>query len=88
MNRLGMDVEAVRALAAQLGEARQEIAQLGDELTAQLEGVDWTGPDATGFRSSWQGELKPLIDELALAVGRLGEDAAAQAAQQASTSSQ
>jgi uncharacterized protein YukE len=86
MDTKGMDVAAVIALANELKDAGDEIRTLGSALTSQLEGTFWEGDDATAFRSGWDGELIPLLHQIAASVTGLGVEAESQAAQQAATS--
>lgn len=50
---VGMEVAAVRQLAAQFGARADEIDQLCNQLTSQLANTQWVGSDATRFRSDW-----------------------------------
>lgn len=83
----GMAVDEVRQMARALDAAADEITQVQAQLTAGLESVDWTGPDATRFRSQWQSETVPKLQELARAVKELGETADRNAAEQDAASS-
>ena len=50
---LGMIVEEVEQLAAQMEQRVQEIENLRNVLTQQLEGAHWVGPDREQFHSDW-----------------------------------
>lgn len=82
----GMDVAAVTALASELNVAGEEIRSMGTSLTSHLEGTFWEGDDATAFRSNWDGELMPLLQQIATSVSELGTEAERQAAGQSATS--
>lgn len=83
----GMAVEEVRRMAQMLADASEEITRIKDELTAGLAEVDWTGPDADRFRSQWEGEMVPALQEISQSVGELGTTAESNAAQQDAASS-
>ena len=53
MSYLGLDPAAVRQLAHQLNNAASEIQTLSGQLTAQLQGAPWTGPDRENFVNEW-----------------------------------
>ncbi|MGP5268359.1 WXG100 family type VII secretion target [Brachybacterium alimentarium] len=84
----GMNVEEVRRMSARLREAAAEITGIEHELTAGLEAVDWTGPDADRFRSQWAGQMVPAMQRIMTSVQELGDSADRNAAEQdaASTS--
>jgi uncharacterized protein YukE len=52
---LGMDVQEVHNLANQLNNSASEIQSIINTITGQLNGVQWTGTDATRFRGDWTG---------------------------------
>lgn len=79
---LGMNVEEVRRMAAQLREAAEEIARIEQELTSGLEEVFWSGPDADRFRGQWTGEMVPALQQIKTAVAELGDSAEHEAGQQ------
>lgn len=64
----GMDTEAVREQAARCAAAAAHVDLLRATLTAVIEGADWTGPDAIGFRSAWAdgpgADLARMAEEL------------------------
>lgn len=82
----GMAVEEVRRMAQMLSDAAEEITRIKEELTAGLEEVDWTGPDADRFRSQWEGEMVPALQDISQSVGELGTKADANASQQETAS--
>jgi uncharacterized protein YukE len=49
----GMDISAVRTLASQLSAKADEIETIASTLTGQLDGTQWMGADADGFRNDW-----------------------------------
>jgi uncharacterized protein YukE len=76
----GMDVGAVRQLAAQMGQRADEIDQLSAALTAALDGAAWLGPDAEQFRGDWSGQYVAQLKAVAQALR--------EAAQRANTNAQ
>ncbi|MGP9693940.1 WXG100 family type VII secretion target [Brachybacterium sp. AOP25-B2-12] len=82
----GMDVEEVRRLAKDLDSAAEEILRIEKELTSGLDGVDWTGPDADRFRSQWESETVPALQQISEAITGLSTTADANASEQQSTS--
>lgn len=50
---LGMDVAAIRQLASQLSNAATDISNHANQINNSLSGAQWTGTDATNFRSDW-----------------------------------
>lgn len=84
---LGMNIEEVRRMSAQLRDAAEEITRIEQELTSGLADVDWTGPDADRFRSQWQGEMVPALQQIMTSVNELGESAERNAAGQENVSS-
>jgi hypothetical protein len=82
-----MDVEETRAMARQVEDAAGDVEQVAQELTAALEQVDWTGPDADRFRAMWHAELLPSLGQARDAIRDLDSRARADAAAQEATSS-
>lgn len=50
---VGMDIEAVRQLATQMNNKATVIDNLASTLNNMLNNTEWTGSDATNFRSNW-----------------------------------
>ena len=78
----GLDVEQVRQLSSQLSQRASDIEGVLSTLTTTLNSTDWTGPDATGFRSDWSGQhstaLKQVISALREASQKANQNAQAQ----------
>jgi uncharacterized protein YukE len=64
----GMDIDAVRNLAAQLDSKAGEIDQIANVLTSTLNGAHWEGPDATRYRGDWTGTHHPQLTAVANAL--------------------
>lgn len=79
---LGMNVEEVRRMSAQLREAAEEIGRIEQDLTTGLADVDWTGPDAERFRGQWSGEMVPALHQVKNAVLELSDSAERDAEEQ------
>ena len=82
----GMDIQAVRTLASQLNSKAEQIEGLATALNAQLQGTQWLGADATGFRSEWDTRHRPQLTAVAGALREAATRASANALQQEQTS--
>lgn len=82
----GMDIGEVRALAAQLTRASDEINQLATTLTSRLEGTPWVGPDRERFVSEWHGQYKSSLLQISQALQGASQAATQNAQQQESAS--
>jgi len=51
---LGMNVDEVQTLAAQMHNASSEITNLMSQVTSALQSAQWVGPDHDRFVSDWQ----------------------------------
>ena len=78
-NFTGMDIPAVRQLSSQMTQSASQIRQLMSQLTSQLGGTQWVGPDRTRFESEWSGTYVQQLNQVATAL----EDAANRATQNA-----
>ena len=83
----GMDIEAVRQLAAQMNQRADEIRQLMATLSNSLTGTAWSGPDREQFVSDWQGQYVQQLTNVAQALNDAAQRATvnAQAQEQASS---
>jgi uncharacterized protein YukE len=84
MSLKGMDTDAVRQLAAHMNNAKDQILHLQQQLTHQLQAVNWIGPDREQFVSDWQGQHIPALQNVIQAI----EQAAQRATQNASEQDQ
>jgi uncharacterized protein YukE len=57
---IGMDVEAIRSLSAQLHQASNEVTTTANNLNNALQNANWVGNDATSFRNDWQSHYQNL----------------------------
>lgn len=85
-NFFGMDINAVRQLANQLGQKAQEIETLSAQLTTVLDNTEWMGPDATTFRNDWQSQHLTNLRNVANALKEAQNRANANAQEQEQTS--
>lgn len=83
----GMDVEAVRLLAGQLGAKADEIDQIASTLTTQLGNVQWLGTDADTFRGDWQSSYRTQLQTVSSALRDASTRATNNAVQQEQASS-
>jgi WXG100 family type VII secretion target len=71
--------EDLRLLGTNFTGEGDAVASLMSRLDSQLRGVDWAGDSATRFRTQWEDEFRPVLvnlaDALGLAAGRLNERA-------------
>lgn len=79
---VGMEIEAVRQLATMFGSKADEIDQLANQLTSQLGGTQWVGPDASRFRDDWQSSHVPSLKSVSNALRQAQQAATSNANQQ------
>lgn len=76
---IGLDPEAVRAMASQLTARAQEIRDIGSRVNVTLENTLWTGPDRekviAQWRETWLVQLLNIADGLTDAARRATHDA-------------
>lgn len=84
----GQDVTQVRALAKQLSAKATEIQNIMQQLTSQLQNVQWSGPDAEKFRGDWQGQHMAQLKQVVNALNEASQRANRNAQQQETTSQQ
>ena len=82
----GMDIAAVRQLAAEMQKAADEIRQIGTRVTGKLQGTPWLGPDRQKFEGDWQGRQVQQLNQVALALGDAAKAATQNASDQEATS--
>ncbi|MCS7484130.1 hypothetical protein ACFFQW_28995 [Umezawaea endophytica] len=82
----GMDVDAIRALATQLGAKADEIDTIASTLSAQIDSANWAGPDADIFRGDWAASYRTQLTAVASALRDAATRANNNATQQAETS--
>jgi len=87
MALLGMDVDAVRSFANQLMLKAEELEAIVNSLTSQLDGVQWLGTDANGFRADWVASHRPQLVTISGALREAATVANHNATQQEQTSS-
>ena len=88
MSTWGMDVGQIRQLAQLMSSKADEIQQIMQQLSSQLEAAPWTGPDRNQFLGEWQGthcaQLTAVINGLHTASTKATTNASQQ--EQASSS--
>jgi uncharacterized protein YukE len=82
----GMDVDAIRVLAGQLGLKADEIDTIATTLSTQIDGANWSGPDADSFRSDWAATHRAQLTAVAGALRDASTRATNNANQQAEVS--
>ncbi len=67
-NVTGMDIAQVRDLARRMQTEADQIDQLVQRVSGQLEQVEWVGPDRDAFLQEWHaghaGRLRKVVDGL------------------------
>ena len=86
MAQLGLDPEAVRALARKLEQDAGTIEQIRSALGGQLQNVVWTGRDSEQFREQWSNTHAPALTRVIEALREAGAKANSNAAAQEQTS--
>jgi uncharacterized protein YukE len=82
----GLDVEQVRGLSKQLTTQSQQVQTILTTLTSALQNVQWTGPDAEGFRNEWNTTHTAALKQVITALEDASQKAAKNAADQEATS--
>jgi uncharacterized protein YukE len=65
---IGMDIQAVRALANQLHTDADEIDRIANTLTTQLGNAHWVGSDANNFRDNWNSSYRAQLNTVSTAL--------------------
>lgn len=63
-NFTGMDIAAVRTLSKQMKSGADEIRQITQQLTAQLNSTPWVGPDREQFHGDWTGQYTASLNKV------------------------
>ncbi|MDO8307944.1 MAG: hypothetical protein Q7V58_06255 [Actinomycetota bacterium] len=82
----GMDIAAVRQLAAQLRTSAADIDTMTATLTSMLSSTPWLGADRTNFDNDWSGTYTPQLKAISQALVDFAGVADAHANMQESTS--
>ena len=82
----GLDVEQVRGLSKQLNTQSQQVQQILTTLTSALQNVQWTGPDAEGFRNEWSTTHTAALKQVIAALEDASQKASKNASDQEATS--
>lgn len=83
---VGMIIEEVEQLAAQMEQKAQEIETIVSVLTSAFNSTSWVGPDKDMFGSDWQSTHVPLLHNTATALHEASQRAQANAQQQIAAS--
>lgn len=79
---VGMIVDEVQHLEAQMRQRADEIRQLVGALTGQLESTHWVGPDREQFHGDWTGMHVPALHNVIQGLEDAANRARANAQQQ------
>ena len=83
---LGMDTEAVKALANQMSQSAEQIQQLCQQMTNMLNNTDWRGPDHDQFVNNWQSQHVAQLNNVVTGLNDAAQRATQNANEQESTS--
>src|SRR5699024_858481 len=79
----GMNPEEGREVATGITEAGQQILEANDQVTAQVNGVNWVGPDYDAYQQDWNSfvssQVSSLVDAFQAKIGRAHQHAGQQA---------
>lgn len=82
----GMNVEQVRQLGNLMKQKSNEITQMINQINSQLNGTNWEGPDAQGFKNSQWPDHRAKLQQVAQALDGFGQSAVQNASEQEGTS--
>lgn len=82
----GMDPDQGRQVASQIEKAGHEIEQLFTQLTSQVKGVQWEGPDFHHFTAEWDQFINSRVHHVQEEFAKKATDLKHQAEEQDSTS--
>jgi uncharacterized protein YukE len=85
--KLGLDPEALSALQRQFKADSDAIKSLTAKLDGLLKAAWWEGPDATRFRSDWDGVHKSQLARISAELDTAAKTVATNVAQQQQASS-
>lgn len=78
----GADIEGLEALASRFQAHKDTVVGLVQQVTGELDGVVWTGPDADALRPEWNDRLLKLVGVVDDTFSTIALEAAQQAAEQ------
>jgi uncharacterized protein YukE len=78
----GMDIAAVRQLSQQMKSKAEEIRNLMNQLTGQLQNTQWVGPDRDRFANDWQSQHVAALNRVAQGLDDASQAASNNATQQ------
>ena len=82
MSIYGADIEGLEALASRFEAHKDTVISLVQQVTGEVDGVVWTGPDAEALRPEWSDRLLRLVGIVDDTFGTIALEAAQQAAEQ------
>ncbi|KAA9111511.1 DUF4474 domain-containing protein [Microbacterium rhizomatis] len=86
MSFAGMDIEATRSLGSTFAKAADALAAAETQLSGELARSPWQGPDASSFRSDWNGPHRAALRRTADSLRSIGSLLLRQAEQQQNAS--
>lgn len=82
----GMDIDQVRQLSATLKSKAEEIRNIQNQLTNQLQSAQWVGPDRERFLGEWQSQHCSALNGVIQGLESASQTASQNASQQESAS--
>jgi uncharacterized protein YukE len=82
----GADIEQLQQLSTQLNTKASEIQNVISQLSSQISSVNWLGPDATKFKSDWQGQHVAQLKQVVSALQAASQNAKKNAQEQQTAS--
>jgi uncharacterized protein YukE len=86
MAMYGADIEQLQQLSTQLNTKASEIQNVISQLSSQISSVNWLGPDATKFKSDWQGQHVAQLKQVVSALQAASQNAKKNAQEQQTAS--
>ena len=86
MAMYGADIEQLQQLSTQLNSKAGEIQNVISQLSSQISSVNWLGPDATKFKSDWQGQHVAQLKQVVSALQAASQNARKNAQEQQTAS--
>ena len=83
---VGMDIDAVRALATQMNNNADQIQNLMNTMTTQLQNTNWVGPDREKFLGDWQSTHVSQLNNVITGLQQASQDAQRNAGEQETAS--
>lgn len=74
MPQIGATIEEMQTLQAAFTRESGTVDQLSSSISGQVGATWWVGPAAERFRSEWEGEFKPMLARLSVALQECSQE--------------